>query len=47
MVAYRQDMLLRIPVTATSLLPSWPVARTNLTPQAVKELVILAMHCEV
>jgi hypothetical protein len=40
-------MLLRIPVAATSLLPSLIVARTKLTGQAVKELVTLATQYEV
>ena len=47
LVSYRQDMLLRLPVAATSLMPSLSVARTKLTGQAVKELVTLATQDEV
>ena len=47
LVAYRQYMLLRIPVIATSLTPSLPVARTKLSAQAIKDLVTLATHYEV
>src|SRR4030095_10016220 len=47
LVAYRQDMLLRIPVTATSLILSLPVVRTKLTFQAVQDLVTLATQYEV
>src|SRR5215475_4787864 len=47
LVAYRQYMVLRIPVTATSLFPSLPVAHTKLTFQAVQDLVTLATQCEV
>jgi hypothetical protein len=37
LVSYRQDMLWRIPVVTTSLIPSLPAARTKLTPQAVRD----------
>ncbi len=47
LVAYRQYMLLRIPVRATSLSPSLPVHRTKLTLEAVRDLVTLATQCEV
>src|SRR5437899_377877 len=47
LVAYRQSMLLRIAVAATSLTPSLPVARTKLTRSAVQDLVALAAQCEV
>jgi hypothetical protein len=47
LVAYREEMLLRIPVAATSLIPSLPVARTKLTRAAITELVALAAQCEV
>jgi hypothetical protein len=40
-------MLLRLPVAATSLMLSLPVARTKLTAQAVRELVTLAAQYEV
>ncbi|MDP9383565.1 MAG: hypothetical protein M3Q29_26175, partial [Chloroflexota bacterium] len=46
-VSYRQDMVLRIEVSATSLSPSNPHSRTKLTSQAVHELVALARECEV
>jgi hypothetical protein len=47
LVAYRQYMLLRIPVVATSLSASLPVVRTKLTAPAIKDLVTLAAQCEV
>jgi hypothetical protein len=47
LVSYRQDMLLRIPVAATSLIPSLAMARTKLTAQAVRDLVTLATQYEV
>jgi hypothetical protein len=47
LVAYCDDMLLRIPVAATSLSSSLPVARTKLTLAAIKDLVQLAAQCEV
>jgi hypothetical protein len=47
LVAYRQYMLLRIPVLATSLTPSLPVPRTKLTLLSVQDLVVLATQCEV
>jgi len=46
-VAYREEMLVRVPVAATSLIPSLPVARTKLTRAAIMDLVALAVHCEV
>ena len=46
-VAYRPSMFLRIPVPATSLITSPPVARTKLTPAAVSEVVALTTQCEV
>jgi len=47
LVSYRQYMLLRIPVAATSLMPSLVVARTKLTVQTVRDLVTLATQYEV
>jgi hypothetical protein len=47
LVAYREEMLLRVPVAATSLIPSLPVARTKLTRAAITDLVALAVQCEV
>jgi len=40
-------MLLRIPVAATSLIPSLPTTRTKLTLLAITDLVTLAVQCEV
>ena len=47
MVAYREEMLVRIPVAATSLRATLPVARTKLTLPAIKDLVALAAQCAV
>ena len=47
LVVYRELLRLRIPVTATSLLPSLPVTRTKLTRAAITDLVALAVQCEV
>ena len=41
-VAYRQYMTLRIPLQATTLIPTQPATPTKLTLDAVQELVILA-----
>jgi hypothetical protein len=41
-VAYRQYMTLRIPLAATTLVPSQPATPTKLTLDAVQEVVILA-----
>ena len=41
-VVYRQHMTLRIPLAATTLLPTRPHLRTKLTLDAVQELVTLA-----
>jgi hypothetical protein len=47
-VAYRDYVVLRIPLDATTLAPSRPTApRTKLTSEAVTELIALAEHCEV
>lgn len=44
---YREVMRLRIPVTATSLIPSLPVPRTKLPRAALTALGALAVQWEV
>lgn len=46
-VAYRQKMVLRIPVTATNLAPPRVLLLSKLTSQAVEEFISLARQCEV
>ena len=46
LVAYREHMVLRIPVQATNLAGPRPVVPTKLTLQALTEFVALAEHCE-
>ena len=45
-VSYREYMVLRLPVAATTLAPSRPVISTKLTLSAVKELLTIAEDCE-
>jgi hypothetical protein len=45
-VSYREHMVLRLPVTSTTLSPSRPATSTKLTYSAVKELVAIAEDCE-
>src|SRR6266566_2126241 len=45
-VSYREYMVLRLPVAATTLASSRPALSTKLTRDAVKELVMLAEDCE-
>lgn len=47
LVSYREYMVLRLPVTSTTLATSRPVSSTKLTYAAVKELVTIAEDCEV
>ena len=47
LVVYRELLRLRIPVTATSLIPSLPVTRTKLTRAPITDLVALAVQYEV
>ena len=44
-VSYREYMVLRLPVAATTLAPSRPVISTKLTPDAIRSLTI-AEDCE-
>ncbi len=46
LVGYRETLVLRIPLTATTLAPSQPLVPTKLTREAVEELVLLAGECE-
>jgi hypothetical protein len=46
-VAYRQDMILRIPLNASNLAPPRPSPQTKLTHAAVTELIAVAEDCEV
>ena len=46
LVCYREYMVLRLPVTSTTLAASRPVISTKLTYAAVKELVTIAEDCE-
>ena len=46
-VAYRGDMRLKIPLSATNLAPSRPASTSKLTPDALLDLVALATECEV
>ena len=39
-------MVLRLPVTSTTLASSRPVISTKLTPDAIKELMTIAEDCE-
>jgi hypothetical protein len=45
-VSYRQNMVLRIPISATNLVGSQPVHQTKLTLVALTELISLAEHWE-
>lgn len=45
-VAYRDQIVLRLPVASTTLAPSRPVISTQLTPDAVQELMTIAEDCE-
>ncbi len=45
-VSYREYMVLRLPVTATTLAPSRPVVSTKLTSEAIKEFMTIAEDCE-
>ncbi|SRR5712692_6277764 len=45
-VSYREYMVLRLPVTSTTLASSRPVICTKLTCDAIKELVTIAEDCE-
>jgi len=45
-VSYQEYMVLRLPVTSTTLAPSRPVLSAKLTLDAVQELVTLAEDCE-
>ena len=45
-VSYREYMVLRLPVAATTLAPSRPVISTKLTPDAIKELLTIAEDCD-
>ena len=47
LVSYREHMVLRLPVTSTTLASSRPVISTKLTPDAIKELMTIAEDCEV
>jgi hypothetical protein len=47
LVSYRESMVLRLPVTSTTLAVSRPVLSIKLTYAAVKELVTIAEDCEV
>jgi hypothetical protein len=47
LVAYRQQMVLSIPLLATSLSLPRPALATKLTSQALTELISLAEDCEV
>jgi hypothetical protein len=47
LVGYRQQMVLSIPLTATSLSLPRPVPATKLTSHALTELLSLAEQCEV
>src|SRR5207247_5761779 len=46
-VGYRDAMVLRIPLTSTTLAPSRPASPTKLTYDAVKDLLVVAEECEV
>jgi hypothetical protein len=46
-VAYREKMVLRIPITATTLAPPHALLHTKLTSQAVEEFISSAHQCEV
>jgi len=46
-VAYREQITLRIPIWATNLVPLRPTSQTKLTLEAVSELITLAEQCEV
>ncbi|MGZ3627271.1 MAG: hypothetical protein ACXVDN_06315 [Ktedonobacteraceae bacterium] len=45
-VSYREQMVLRLPVAATTLASSRPVISTKLTLDAVTELMTIAEDCE-
>jgi hypothetical protein len=45
-VAYREYMVLRLPVASTTLALSRPVVATKLTRDAIKELMTIAEDCE-
>jgi hypothetical protein len=45
-VSYQEHMVLRLPVTSTTLVSSRPVISTKLTLDAVKELMTIAEDCE-
>jgi hypothetical protein len=47
LVSYREYMVLRLPVTSTTLASSRPVNSTKLTYAAVKEFLTIAEDCEV
>lgn len=47
LVAYREHMVLRIPVAATNLAPPRPTLQTKLTLEAITALITLAEQCEV
>jgi hypothetical protein len=47
LVAYRGDMTLRIPLTATNLGLAQPTLRTKLSHDAIIDLLTLAEQCEV
>ena len=46
LVSYREYMVLRLPVTSTTLAPSRPVISTKLTADAIQELMTIAEDCE-
>jgi hypothetical protein len=46
-VAYREKMVLRIPMSATTLAPPHALLHTKLTSHAVEEFISLAKQCEV
>jgi hypothetical protein len=46
LVSYREYMVLRLPVTSTTLAASRPVNSTKLTYAAVKEFLTIAEDCE-
>ena len=46
LISYREYMVLRLPVTSTTLAASRPVISTKLTYAAVKELLTIAEDCE-
>src|SRR5207248_10878738 len=46
LVSYREYMVLRLPVTSTTLAASRPVISAKLTYAAVKELLTIAEDCE-